>query len=136
MIDRAHPIPITQQCRILDLSRSSVYYRAVPIPEADLALMRRIDEIHLKIPFYGSRKIRDQLQREGYKVNRKKVQRLMRLMGISALYPKRRTSVPGRGHKIYPYLLRDEPFPNSNKGIYTDQSIPTKVINFVKKWVR
>lgn len=107
MIDRAHLIPITQQCRILDLSRSSVYYRAVPIPEADLALMRRIDEIHLKLPFYGSRKIRDQLQREGYKVNRKKVQRLMRLMGVSALYPKRRTSLPGRGHKIYPYLLRD-----------------------------
>ena len=107
MIDRAHPIPITQQCRILELSRSSVYYRAVPIPEADLALMRRIDEIHLKIPFYGSRRIRDRLQREGYEVNRKKVQRLMRLMGISALYPKRRTSLPGRGHKIYPYLLRD-----------------------------
>ena len=72
-----------------------------------LAAMRRIDEIHLKIPFYGSRKIRDQLQREGYKVNRKKVQRLMRLMGISALYPKRRTSLPDRRHKIYPYLLRD-----------------------------
>jgi len=107
MIDRAHPMPITRQCEILDLSRSSVYYRAVPIPEADLALMRRIDEIHLKLPFFGSRRIRDQLQREGYKVNRKKVQRLMHLMGISTLYPKRRTSLPGKGHKIYPYLLRD-----------------------------
>jgi putative transposase len=107
MIDRAHPMPITRQCRILQLSRSSVYYRAVPIPEADLALMRRIDELHLKLPFFGSRKIRDQLHREGYNVNRKKVQRLMRLMGIAALYPKRRTSLPDRGHKIYPYLLRD-----------------------------
>ena len=107
MIDRAHPMPITKQCRLLELSRSSVYYRAVPLPEATLALMRRIDEIHLKLPFYGSRRIRDQLQREGYKVNRKKVQRLMHLMGICALYPKRRTSLPGRGHKIYPYLLRD-----------------------------
>jgi putative transposase len=108
MIDRAHSMPITKQCRILELSRSSVYYRAVPIPEADLALMRRIDEIHLKLPFYGSRKIRDLLQRDGYKVNRKKVQRLMRLMGISALYPKkRRTSLPAEGHRIYPYLLRD-----------------------------
>ena len=107
MIDRAHPMPITRQCRLLELSRSSVYYRAVPIPEADLALMRRIDEIHLKLPFYGSRRIRDQLQREGYKVNRKKVQRLMHLMGIAALYPKRRTSLPGHGHRIYPYLLRD-----------------------------
>jgi putative transposase len=107
MIDRAHSMPITRQCRLLELSRSSVYYQAVPLPEATLALMRRIDEIHLKLPFYGSRKIRDQLQREGHKVNRKKVQRLMHLMGISALYPKRRTSLPGRGHKIYPYLLRD-----------------------------
>jgi putative transposase len=107
MIDRAHSMPITRQCRLLELSRSSVYYQAVPLPEATLALMRRIDEIHLKLPCYGSRRIRDQLQREGYKVNRKKVRRLMHLMGISALYPKRRTSLPDRGHKIYPYLLRD-----------------------------
>jgi putative transposase len=107
MVDRAHPMPITNQCRLLELSRSSVYYRAVPTPEADLALMRRIDEIHLKLPFYGSRRLRDQLHREGQKVNRKKVQRLMHLMGISALYPKRRTSLPDQGHRIYPYLLRD-----------------------------
>jgi putative transposase len=107
MIDRAHSMPITKQCEILELSRSSVYYQPLPLPEAELALMRRIDEIHLKLPFYGSRRIRDQLQREGYQVNRKKVQRLMHLMGISALYPKRRTSLPGEGHRIYPYLLRD-----------------------------
>jgi len=107
MIDRAHPMPITKQCRLLELSRSSVYYQPLPLPEGKLALMRRIDEIHLKLPFYGSRRVRDQLQREGYKVNRKKVQRLMHLMGICALYPKRRTSLPGRGHRIYPYLLRD-----------------------------
>jgi putative transposase len=107
MIDRAHPMPISRQCEILELSRSSVYYRAVPIPEADLALMRRIDEIHLKLPFFGSRRIRDRLQREGYTVNRKKVQRLMHLMGISALYPKRRTSLSDQGHRVYPYLLRD-----------------------------
>lgn len=108
MVDRASPLPITRQCEMLDLSRSSVYYRLKPIPEEDLALMRRIDEVHLKLPFFGSRKIRDRLQREGYRVNRKKVQRLMRLMGISALYPKkRRTSLPEKGHKIYPYLLRD-----------------------------
>jgi len=107
MIDRAHSMPITRQCRLLELSRSSVYYQAVPLPEATLVLMRRIDEIHLKLPFYGSRRIRDQLQREGYKVNRKKVRRLMQLMGICALYPKCRTSQPGRGHKIHPYLLKD-----------------------------
>lgn len=108
MIDRAGPMPITRQCRLLGLSRSSVYYQAVPVPEAELALMRRIDEIHLRLPFYGSRKIRDMLQREGYRVNRKRVQRLMGLMGISAIYPKkRRTSLPVEGHRIYPYLLRD-----------------------------
>jgi putative transposase len=107
MIDRADPMPVTQQCRLLEVSRSSVYYQAVVIPEADLALMRRIDEIHLRLPFYGSRKIRDQLQREGSKVNRKKVQRLMRLMGIAAIYPKkRRSSLLAEGHRIYPYLLR------------------------------
>lgn len=107
MIDRAGPLPIIRQCEILDLSRSSVYYRLVPIPDEELQLMRRIDEIHLKMPFMGSRKIRDVLQREGYGVNRKRVQRLMRLMGLCALYPKRRTSLPGKGHTIYPYLLRD-----------------------------
>lgn len=108
MVDRASPLPITRQCEMLDLSRSSVYCRLKPIPEEELALMRRIDEIHLKVPFFGNRKIRDRLQREGYPVSRKKVQRLMRLIGIHALYPKkRRTSLPKKGHKIYPYLLRD-----------------------------
>ena len=69
--------------------------------------MRRIDEIHLKFPFYGNRRIRDHLERQGCRVDRKKVRRLMLLMGISALYPRRRTSKPGKGHKIYPYLLKD-----------------------------
>jgi putative transposase len=120
MIDRANPMPITQQCRILERSRSSVYYQPLPLAEAELALMRRIDEIHLKLPFYGSRRIRDQLQREGLKVNRKKVQRLMHLMGISALYPKRRTSLPGDGHRIYPYLLRDLSIERPNQVWCTD----------------
>jgi putative transposase len=114
MIDRANPLPITQQCRILELSRSSVYYQPLPLTESEVALMRRIDEIHLKIPYYGSRRIRDQLQREGYNINRKKVRRLMQLMGIFALYPKRRTSLPCSGHKIYPYLLRDLPIERPN----------------------
>ncbi len=69
--------------------------------------MRLIDEIHLELPFYGSRRIRDELEVRGYTVNRKRVQRLMRLMGLRALYPKPRTSRPGQGHKIYPYLLAD-----------------------------
>jgi putative transposase len=107
MIDRASPLPITQQCLMLELSRSSVYYQPLPFGESELKLMRRIDEIHLELPYYGSRRIRDHLQREGYTVNRKKVRRLMQLLGIFALYPKRRTSQPGNGHKIYPYLLRE-----------------------------
>jgi len=106
MIDRAEKLPITQQCRLLEVARSSFYYRLKPIPEADLELMRRIDEIHLKLPFYGSRRIRDRLQDDGYYVNRKRVQRLMRQMGIAALHPKRNTSKPRKGHKIYPYLLK------------------------------
>ena len=106
MIDRADPLSMSQQCRIVALSRSSAYYQPVPLSDRDLELMRRIDEIHLKIPFFGSRRIRDQLDRDGYKVNRKKVRRLMELMGICALYPKRRTSQPERGHTIYPYLIR------------------------------
>jgi len=115
MIDRADPLPMTQQCRILALSRSSLYYQPVPLSDSELELMRRIDEIHLKLPFFGSRRIRDQLHRQGYEVNRKKVRRLMELMGICALYPKHRTSLPAGGHKIYPYLLRDLPIERANQ---------------------
>ena len=76
------------------------------LPETDLKLMRRIDEMHMKRPFYGSRRIRDWLYEEGHDINRKRVQRLMRQMGIVALYPKKNTSKPGKGHKVYPYLLK------------------------------
>jgi len=108
MVDRAFPVAMTRQCELLDVSRSSVYYRPKRIPQEDLALMRKIDQIHLKWPFLGSRKIRDLLQRGADRISRKKVQRLMRRMGITALYPKkRRTSLPDKEHKIYPYLLRD-----------------------------
>jgi putative transposase len=106
MIDRTNLLPLTRQCQLLDLSRSSVYYQPLGVSREDLALMRLIDEIHLKRPFYGSRRIRDDLLDLGYSINRKKVQRLMRLMGITALYPKANTSRPGKGHKIYPYLLK------------------------------
>ena len=105
MIDKDHPLPVTQRCRLLDVARSTAYYRPASVSEEDLALMRLIDEIHLQWPFYGSRRIRDELQERGHPVNRKRVQRLMRQMDLAALYPKRRTSAPGRGHKIYPYLL-------------------------------
>ena len=106
MIDRTHALPVIRQCQLLNLNRSSVYYQPAGASDEDLRLMRRIDEMHLKRPFYGSRRIRDWLQDEGFPVNRKRAQRLMRQMGICALYPKANTSRPGKGHKIYPYLLK------------------------------
>ena len=87
MIDRTHSLPVTRQCQLLDLNRSTVYYQPTGISDEDLRLMRRIDEMHLKRPFYGSRRIRDWLQDEGFMVTRKRIQRLMRQMGIAALYP-------------------------------------------------
>lgn len=97
----------------------------------DLKLMRRIDEMHLKRPFYGSRRLRDWLQDEGYDINRKRVQRLMRQMGIRALYPKPRTSKPGKGHKIYPYLLRDLVIDRPNQVWATDISYIPMAKGFV-----
>jgi len=106
MIDQGNPLSLTMQSRILQLSRSSLYYKAVPISAGDLELMRRIDELHLKYPFMGSRSIRDQLQGMGYRIGRGHVSTLMQKMGIAALYQKPRLSVPHPGHKVYPYLLR------------------------------
>ena len=106
LIDREDALPVVRQCRLLGISRSTAYYRPQGLSADDLALMRRIDEIHLEFPFYGSRRIRDELRDRGHRVNRKRIQRLMRLMGLVALYPKPRTSVPGVGHKVYPYRLR------------------------------
>jgi len=105
-IQSAHELTKVRRCELLGLARSTAYYRPGPVSESDLRLMRLIDEIHLEYPFYGSRRIRDELDTRGHRVNRKRVQRLMREMGIRALYPRRRTSVPGKGHKIYPYLLK------------------------------
>jgi putative transposase len=102
------------------LHRSTCYYEAVPESAANLALMRRIDEQYLQTPFYGSRRMTAWLQREGEEVNRKRVQRLMRLMGLEAIYPKRRTTVPGVGHKIYPYLLRHVTVTRPNQVWSTD----------------
>jgi putative transposase len=108
MIDRANPnLSISRQCRILSLSRSSFYYAAKGESEANLALMRRIDELFMKYPFYGSRQMARQLRREGQCVGRHRVRRLMRLMGLEAIYQAPRTSDPHPEHRIYPYLLRD-----------------------------
>lgn len=106
MIDRDHALPITRRCELLGVARSTVYYRPAPVSDEDLELMRLIDETHLELPFYGSRRLCDELAVRGHRVNRKRVQRLLRQMGLAALYPKRRTSTPGNGHTIYPYRLR------------------------------
>jgi putative transposase len=106
MIDRAHDLPIGKQAAALNISRGSVYYLPRPVSAADLALMRRIDELHLEFPFAGSRMLRDLLAAEGSKIGRRHVKTLMRRMGIEALYRRPRTTKPEPGHKIYPYLLR------------------------------
>ena len=106
MIDKGDALPVSRQCDLLELSRSSVYYKPVPLSAKDLELMRQIDEIHLAFPFYGSRKIRNELWARGYDVGRDRVRRLMRRMGIEALYIKPRLSASHPGHRKYPYLLR------------------------------
>ncbi|MBV8605992.1 MAG: IS3 family transposase [Singulisphaera sp.] len=98
---------VRRQCELLGLSRSSLYYEPAGESAEDLRLMRKIDEQYTACPFYGSRRMTAWLVTQGEEVNRKRVQRLMRTMGLEAIYPKPRTSTPGKGHKIYPYLLRD-----------------------------
>ena len=107
MINRVHALPLVQQASLLGLSRSSVYYLPRPVPPARLAIMRRIDELHLEHPFAGSRMLRDLLRREGLTIGRLAVATLMRRMSIEALYRRPNTSKPAPGHKIYPYLLRN-----------------------------
>ena len=106
MIDREHDLPITKQAEVLNISRGSVYYLPRPVSPSDLKLMRRLDELHLELPFAGSRMLRALLAAEGSKVGRRHVVTLMRRMGLEALYRRPRTTKPEPGHKIYPYLLR------------------------------
>ena len=105
MIEPSHPLSVTRQCGLLALPRSTYYHRPKATPPETLSLMRRIDELHLEHPWMGSRSLRDQLQRAGISISRDRVRRLMRVMGIHALYRKPRTTIPQQGHKIYPYLL-------------------------------
>ena len=108
MISRDHPgLSLSQQCGLLSISRSSFYYAPTGECEETLTLMRRIDELFLKYPFYGSRQMVRQLQREGIYVGRHRVRRLMRLTGLEAIYQAPRTSDPHPGHRIYPYLLKN-----------------------------
>jgi putative transposase len=106
MIDRNHRLALTKQAALLGISRGSVYYEPAPVSAADLALMRRLDELHLEFPFAGARMLRGLLAAEGSKVGRRRVTTLMRRMGIEAIYRRPNTSKPAPGHRIYPYLLR------------------------------
>jgi len=107
LVDRADDeLSIVAQCRLLKVARSSLYWRPVAVSEDDLRLMRRIDELYLATPFYGARRMVAVLRRQGWVVNRKRVRRLMRVMGLEAIYQKPNTSRGHPGHVVYPYLLR------------------------------
>ena len=106
MIHSDHRLSVTRRCELLEVARSTAYYQPQAVSDEELRLMRLIDESHLVYPFFGSRRLRDELEDAGHTVNRKRVRRLMRQMDLRALYPKPRTSHPRQGHKIYPYLLR------------------------------
>jgi putative transposase len=108
LVDRADPaLSVAAQCRLLKVARSTLYYQPAPVDPDDLALMRRMDELYTASPFYGSRRMVAMLRRDGWTVNRKRVRRLMRLMGLEAIYQKPNTSKAHPAHKVYPYLLRD-----------------------------
>lgn len=107
MIDRGHELALSTQARLLGVARSTVYREPQPVPVSDLTIMRRIDTLYLDYPFAGSRMMRSMLVNEGIAIGRTHVRTLMRRMGIEALYRRPRTSKPGPGHRIYPYLLRD-----------------------------
>jgi putative transposase len=115
MIDSGHKLPVVRQAKLLELSRSSVYYQPQPTPESDLALMRILDRWHLEYPFAGSRMLRDMLRLAGHSIGRKRVATLMRKMGIEALYRKANTSRRHPAHRIYPYLLRGLPIERPNQ---------------------
>jgi len=106
MIDKEEKLPITRQCELADLPRSSAYYKPIGMAAKDLELMRLIDAIYTEFPYYGTRQMRRALRAMGWQVGRRRVRRLMRLMGLEALCPKPNLSKPAPGHKIYPYLMR------------------------------
>ena len=120
MIDRTHDLPLARQAALLRLNRSSLYYEPQPVPEAELAIMRRIDALHPDYPFAGSRMLRELLRGEGVVIGRELVATLMRRMGIEAIYRKPNTSKAALGHKIYPYLLRGLAIERPNQVWATD----------------
>ncbi len=131
MIDRSHSLPLTRQARELGISRGSIYYLPKPVSAADLAIMRRIDELHLEFPFAGSRMLRDLLRQEGTRIGRQHVATLMKKMAIEAIYRRPNTSKPAPGHKIYPYLLRKLAIVRPNQVWATDISYIPMAKGFV-----
>ena len=118
MVDREHPsLPIVRQCALLGVSRSSLYYHYRPrgASEDDLSLMSEMDQHYLETPFYGSRRMKAWLERQGRRISRKRVQRLMRIMGLRAIYRRPRTSRPAAGVRVYPYLLRNAKITRPNQ---------------------
>ena len=122
MVDRDHAeISIRRQCQLLGANRSGLYYEPLGESEENLQLMRLLDEQYTRTPFYGSRRMVEWLATQGFEVNRKRVARLMEVMGIEAVYPKPKLSLPGEGHKIYPYLLRGS---GANARLWHDGRMP------------
>jgi putative transposase len=121
LVERGHrEISVRRQCELLGIHRSGLYYEAVGESEGNLLLMRLLDEQYTRTPFYGSRKMTEWLRTQGHEVNRKRVSRLMELLGIQAVYPKPKLSQPGEGHRIYPYLLRGARVERANQVWSTD----------------
>ena len=124
-LDRDHlELSVRRQCTLLRVARSSVYRLPRPANDDDVLMMRLIDELFTAWPFLGSRRLAVMLREKGYSINRKRVQRLMRKMGIAALGPKPRTTKPAPGHKIFPYLLRDLEIGRPNQVWAADISAP------------
>lgn len=131
MIDHTHTLPVSQQARLVGIARSSVYYRARPLGEVDLLLMRRIDELHLAFPFAGARMLARLLCREGHEIGRRRVRTLMKRMGIEALYCKPNTSRRNAQHKIWPYLLRGMKIERANQAWALDTTYIPMARGFV-----
>jgi putative transposase len=132
LVDRADPaLPVVAQCRLLKVARSTLYYQPVPVSEDDLSLMRRMDELYLAWPFYGARRMVAVLRREGVTINRKRVRRLMRVMGLEAIYQRPSTSQGHPDHKVYPYLLRGLPIDRPNQVWCADITYIPMVKGFV-----
>ena len=131
MVMRTEPLPIIRQCDLLTLPRSTFYHVPKPVSEKDLELMKLIDRCHTELPFYGSRRIVTWLDDEGHHVNRKRVQRLMRTMGIVAVHPKRNLSLANQAHRVYPYLLRHLNIDRPNQVWATDSTYIPMARGFV-----